>query len=119
MVVPVEKSYVVYIMSNESKMLYVGVTNDLQKRVFQHKSKLMPGFTQKSNLYKLVYYEVFADIRAAISREKQVKGWLRSKKVALILAKNPQWKDLGEGWFKNPSRPKMQIRVAVPTGILS
>jgi len=81
-------------------MLYVGVTNGLHKRVFQHKSKLMPGFTQKYNLYKLVYFEEFGDIRAAIAREKQMKGWLRSKKVALIVAMNPQWKDLAEGHFK-------------------
>jgi len=74
------RSYFVYLMSNESRMLYVGVTNDIHKRVFQHKSKLIPGFTQKYNLYKLVYFEEFGDIRAAIAREKQIKGWLRSKK---------------------------------------
>ena len=101
-----ERSYFVYILSNESKMLYVGVTNDLHKRVFQHKSKLIPGFTQKYNLYRLVYFEMFGDIRAAIAREKQIKGWLRSKKVALIIAKNPQWKDLAEMWFKNPSKTR-------------
>ena len=87
-------------------MLYVGVTNDLHKRVFQHKSKLIPGFTQKYNLYKLVYFEQFGDIRAAITREKQIKGWLRSKKVALIVTENPQWRDLAESWFKN--RPKIE-----------
>ena len=87
-------------------MLYVGVTNDLHKRVFQHKSKLIPGFTQKYNLYKLVYFEMFGDIRAAIAREKQMKGWLRSKKVALILTKNPQWNDLAESWFRSSSRNK-------------
>jgi putative endonuclease len=118
-VVSVEKSYVVYIMSNESKMLYVGVTNDLQKRVFQHKSKLIFGFTQKYNLYKLVYFEIFTDIRTAITREKQIKGWIRSKKAALIIAKNPQWKDLAESWFKNPSKTKPQARAGVPNRILS
>ena len=87
---PVGRTFYVYIMSNESRMLYVGVTNDLHKRVFQHKSKLIPGFTQKYNLYKLVYFEQFGDIRAAIAREKQIKGWLRAKKVALIIAENPQ-----------------------------
>jgi len=86
----VERRYFVYIMSNESRMLYVGVTNGLHKRVFQHKSKLIPGFTQKYNLYKLVYFEEFGDIRAAIAREKQIKGWPRSKKVALIVAMNPR-----------------------------
>jgi putative endonuclease len=93
-------------MSNESKMLYVGVSNDLMKRVFQHKSKRISGFTQKYNLYKLVYFEQFGDIRAAIAREKQIKGWLRSKKVALIVTENPHWKDLAEGWFKSPSKTK-------------
>ena len=99
-------AYFIYIMSNESRMLYVGVTNDLHKRVFQHKSKLIPGFTQKYNLYKLVCFEQFGDIRAAIVREKQIKGWLRSKKVGLIVAKNPQWNDLAETWFKNRSKTK-------------
>jgi len=94
-------------------MLYVGVTNDLHKRVFQHKLKLIPGFTQKYNLYKLVYFEMFGDIRAAIAREKQIKGWLRSKKVALIIAKNPQWKDLAEIWFKNPSKSRAPSRGTV------
>lgn len=84
-----ERSYFVYIMSNESRMLYVGVTNDVTKRAFQHKSKLIPGFTEKYNLYKLVYFEEFADIWAAIAREKQIKGWLRSRKVALVNSKNP------------------------------
>jgi putative endonuclease len=100
------RSYFVYFMSNESKMLYVGVTNDLQRRAFQHKSKLIPGFTPKYNLYKLVYFEEFADIRAAIAREKQVKGWLRSKKVLLINSKNPQWKDLAEANFKSSEKFK-------------
>jgi putative endonuclease len=101
------RCYFVYFMSNESRMLYVGVTNDLHKRVFQHESKLIPGFTQKYNLYKLVYFEMFGDIRSAIAREKQIKGWLRSKKVALIISKNPQWKDLAEIWFKNPSKTRV------------
>ena len=77
-------------------MLYVGVTNDLHKRVFRHKSKIISGFTKKYNLYKLVYFEMFGDIRSAIAREKQIKGWLRAKKVALIIAGNPQWNDLAE-----------------------
>ena len=102
-------------MSNESRMLYVGVTNGLHKRVFQHKSKLMPGFTQKYNLYKLVYFEEFGDIRAAIAREKQIKGWLRSKKVALIVAMNPQWKDLAEGRFKSLLKPKSPILIPIPS----
>ena len=83
-------------MSNVSKMLYVGVTNDLEHRVLQHKSKLIPGYTRKYNLFKLVYFESFGDIRDAIRREKHIKGWLRSKKVALIESVNPHWNDLAE-----------------------
>ena len=112
------RCYFIYFMSNESRMLYVGVTNDLHKRVFQHKLKLIPGFTQKYNLYKLVYFEMFGDIRAAIAREKQIKGWLRSKKVALIIPKNPQWNDLAESWSKNPCKTSTQSRGTVATQIL-
>jgi len=115
----VERRYFVYIMSNESRMLYVGVTNGLHKRVFQHKSKLIPGFTPKYNLYKLVHFEEFGDIRAAIAREKQIKGWPRSKKVALIVAKNPQWKDLAEGRFKSLPKPKLRIAIPPPSPRLS
>ena len=88
------KTYFVYIMSNESKMIYVGVTNNLTQRVAQHKKKLVQGFTLRYNLHKLVHYEIFSDVRVAIAREKQIKGWLRGRKVALIIAKNPNWHDL-------------------------
>jgi putative endonuclease len=107
------RCYFVYFMSNESKMLYVGASNDLMKRVFQHKSKRISGFTQKYNLYKLVYFEQFGDIRAAIAREKEIKGWLRSKKVALIVPLNPHWKDLAERWFQKPSKVKAPPRGTV------
>jgi putative endonuclease len=96
-----QKSYFVYIMSNTSKMLYTGVTNDVELRAFQHKSKSIPGFTQKYNLNKLVYFEKFGDVREAIQREKQIKGWLRSKKVALIESVNPRWLDLAEDHFES------------------
>ena len=98
------KSYFVYIMSNDSRMLYVGVTNGLERRVFEHKSKLIPGYTQKYNRFKLVYFVAFADIRSAIAREKQIKGLLRSKKVALIQSKNPQWNDLAQDHSKSAER---------------
>ncbi|HTA56869.1 MAG TPA: GIY-YIG nuclease family protein [Candidatus Baltobacteraceae bacterium] len=111
------RCYFVYFMSNESKMLYVGVSNDLMKRVFQHKSKRIPGFTQKYNLYKLVYFEQFGDIRAAIAREKEIKGWLRSKKVALIVTENPHWKDLAESWFKRPSKTNSSTHKTVANRI--
>ena len=88
------KNYYVYIMTNKSKTLYTGVTNDLTRRVYEHKHKLIPGFTQKYNITKLVYYEETSDIHAAIAREKQSKGWLREKKINLIESMNPNWVDL-------------------------
>jgi putative endonuclease len=100
----VEKSYFVCIMSNNSKMLYTGVTNDVEIRALQHKSKQIPGFTQKYNLYKLVYFEAFRDIREAIRREKQIKGWRRSKKIALIEAVNPKWLDLAADHAKSAAK---------------
>lgn len=99
-----EKSYFVYIMSNSSKMLYTGVTSDVETRAFQHKSKRIPGFTQRYNLHKLVYIEKFSSVREAVGREKQIKGWLRSKKVALIESVNPQWFDLAEDHFKSAAK---------------
>jgi len=93
------KTYFVYIMTNKSKTLYTGVTNDLERRVHEHKNKQIPGFTGKYNLTKLVYYEEGNDINMAIAREKQIKGWLRAKKIALIEAKNPEWKDLSFEWY--------------------
>ena len=92
--------YYVYIMTNKSKTLYVGVTNNLKHRVYQHKQKLVPGFTAKYKINKLVYYEATGDINSAIAREKQLKGWLRSKKIVLIQSMNPEWLDLSEDWFE-------------------
>jgi putative endonuclease len=92
------KQFCVYIMSNKSRTLYTGVTNDLERRVYEHKKKLVPGFTAKYKIDRLVYYEVTQDINAAISREKQIKGWLRAKKIALIESANPDWRDLSVDW---------------------
>ena len=78
------KQYYVYIMTNWSKTLYTGVTNDLVRRVYEHKNKMVDGFTKKYNLTVLAYYEETGDVQSAIEREKQIKGWLRSKKIALI-----------------------------------
>lgn len=88
------KQYYVYIMTNKSRTLYTGVTNNLERRVHEHKQKLIPGFTTKYNISRLVFFEATQDIRAAIEREKQIKGWLRSKKIALIESVNPTWADL-------------------------
>ena len=90
------KQYYVYIMTNKSRTLYTGVTNNLQRRVYQHKNKLIDGFTKKYNITKLVYYETTNNISAAIAREKQIKGWLRRKKIALIKSVNPEWRDLSQ-----------------------
>jgi putative endonuclease len=81
-------------MTNYARTLYTGVTNDLERRVHEHKMKLIPGFTAKYGLTSLVYYEFTEDISTAIVREKQIKGWLRSKKLALIESMNPEWRDL-------------------------
>jgi putative endonuclease len=98
--------YYVYIMTNKSRTLYAGVTNDLKRRVYQHKHKLIPGFTSKYNITQLVYFETTPDIKAAIAREKQIKGWLRSKKIALVESVNPTWQDLSAGWFAEPDKAK-------------
>ena len=95
------KQYYVYIMTNRSKTLYTGVTDDLARRVYEHKNKLVKGFSQKYNIARLVYYEITSDVHAAIQREKQIKGWLRKRKIALIEAANPEWEDLSEGWYED------------------
>jgi Predicted endonuclease containing a URI domain len=92
-----QKYYYVYILSNKyNNVLYVGITNDLIRRVYEHKNKLIEGFTQKYNVDKLVYYELFGDPTNAITREKQLKGYSRKKKVELINSFNPEWEDLYE-----------------------
>ena len=96
-----DKQYYVYIMTNRSGTLYIGVTNDLVRRVYEHRMKLIDGFTKQYHLTQLVYYEAGSDIVEAIAREKQLKGWSRAKKLALIKTMNPQWNDLGTEWFGN------------------
>jgi putative endonuclease len=94
----------VYILANASKMLYIRVTNDLQRRTYEHKHKLVPGFSAKYNLHRLVYFEAFGHVGDAIMREKQLKGWLRSRKVALIQSQNPKWLDLAADWFRTANQ---------------
>jgi putative endonuclease len=93
------RDYYVYLMTNVTGMLYTGVTNNLERRVYEHKNKLIKGFTSHYNLDKLVFFECTDDITAAIAREKQIKGWLRKKKVALIETMNPKWIDLSKDWY--------------------
>lgn len=93
------RDFFVYILTNwNNKVMYIGVTNDLKQRLYEHKHQLVDGFTKRYNVHKLVYYEHTTDIRAAIAREKQLKGWLRAKKNALVETMNPEWKDLSEEW---------------------
>ena len=94
------KEYYVYIMTNGVRTLDVGVTNDLMRRVFEHKEKLAEGFTKKYNITMLVYFETGSDVQAALAREKQLKSWRRGKKIALIKSSNPQWIDFSLEWYR-------------------
>jgi putative endonuclease len=85
-------------MTSPGGTLYTGMTNDLQRRTYQHKNKLIEGFTKKYNVTRLVYFEMYGDVRDAIAREKQIKKWRRSKKIDLIESLNPKWRDLSEDW---------------------
>ena len=92
-------AYYVYILTNwNDKVMYIGVTNDLERRLYEHKHQLLDGFTKHYNVHKLVYFEQASDVRAAIAREKQLKGWSRKKKNALISGMNPAWRDLSDDW---------------------
>src|SRR5512136_2904663 len=93
------KHYYVYIMTSPSGTLYTGMTNDLKRRVYQHKHKLIEGFTAKYNVTRLAYYEETQDVQTAIAREKEIKSWRRSKKLDLIKSLNPTWQDLSGGWY--------------------
>ena len=93
------RTYYVYLMASKFRTLYTGVTNHLERRVLQHRRRLLRGFTSHYNINRLVYFEVFGEIIAAIAREKQIKSWGRMKKVALIESVNRDWKDLSAGWY--------------------
>ena len=93
--------YYVYMITNKNnKVLYTGVNNDLKRRIYEHKNRLVEGFSSKYNLTKLVYYNETSDIKEAIAFEKKIKGWLRAKKDALINEINPEWDDLSKGWYE-------------------
>ena len=95
-------NYYVYLLTNRWKnVLYTGVTNSLQRRVWQHKNGAIPGFTKKYNCHDLVYFEIFERVEQAIEREKQIKGWTRAKKNALVNASNPEWNDLAADWYQD------------------
>lgn len=92
--------YYVYIMTNTSRTLYTGVTNNIERRVYEHKNKLIPGFTTRYNITSLVYFEETGDVQTALAREKEIKGWKRAKKSRLIGSLNPKWVDWSAGWYE-------------------
>jgi putative endonuclease len=119
---PKNRRFFVYIMTNRprSHVLYTGITGDLPHRVFQHKNKLVPGFTSRYNLTRLVYYEEFVYPDAAINREKEIKGWRRSKKILLVESMNPHWDDLAENWmhvYKPEATREQPRRASAPRQI--
>jgi putative endonuclease len=93
------RRFYVYIMASKSRVLYIGITSDILRRVFEHKNNRFPGFTSKYRVHRLVYFETFKYVGNAIAREKHLKGWLRERKVALIRGANPTWEDLSAKWF--------------------
>ena len=96
--------YYVYMLTNwNNKVLYTGITNNLERRIYEHKNKLVKGFTAKYNVNKLVYYDYTSDVFSAIAREKEIKGWTRQKKNDLIQSMNPEWIDLSELWGEDSS----------------
>ena len=93
------KTFYTYIMASKSGTLYIGMTNNIKRRVHQHKNHQTPGFTGKYNIENLLYVETFSDAMSAIKREKQLKSWSRKKKINLIDTKNPTWLDLAKNWY--------------------
>ena len=94
-----DKTYYVYLLTNwNNKVMYIGVTNNLERRIYEHKNKLIKGFTEKYNVNKLVHYEQTSDITAAITREKELKHWRREKKNMLVGSTNKEWRDLTKKW---------------------
>ena len=104
------RDFFVYIMASFSGTLYIGVTSGLERRVWEHKEGVSEGFTKKYHCTRLVYYEHFDNIEAAIAREKQLKKWSRKKKETLIRKLNPKWKDLSKDWYKRDSSPSASRR---------
>ncbi len=92
-------NYYIYIMASKTRVIYTGMTNNLERRVYEHKEKLIKGFTSRYNVTRLVYYEYTNDVNAAIQREKEIKAWRREKKIKLIESTNPNWENLSDGWY--------------------
>ena len=110
-----DRNYYVYILANwNNRVLYVGVTSDLTRRIYEHKNKIVKGFTEKYNVYKLVYFQETADVLAAITREKEIKRWRRDKKDILVSSINPEWKEI----ITSPQKPLFNrtIQAVYPPG---
>ena len=104
-----DRTYCVYILASRTRRLYAGVTNDLQRRVLEHREGKVPGFTKQYKIFRLVHFEMFGEITMAIAREKEIKGWRREKKVWLIERNNKTWEDLAEKLWPRAHR-KEDIR---------
>jgi len=109
------RTYCVYILASRSRTLYVGVTNDLERRLAEHRDGVVPGFTSRYKIFRLVHYEVFGDIRLAIAREKEIKGWRREKKLWLIRRHNPLWEDLAARLADERAAEKERIQAELRT----
>ena len=99
-----DRTYATYILASRSRVLYVGSTADLIRRMYQHRTRSVRGFTQRYDVTRLVHYEQTSNARAAVEREREIKGWRREKKVRLIESVNPGWIDLARDWFEAPNR---------------
>jgi putative endonuclease len=113
------RQYYVYILTNRSRTLYTGMTNDLVQRVHQHRQKLVPGFTSRYDITQLAYAEAFESAISAIAREKQIKGWLRKRKIELIESMNPNWRDLSDDWREDEQDPSLALRMTVLRRVLA
>jgi putative endonuclease len=106
-----ERTYYVYILASRSRTLYVGITSQLLERVKQHRDGAFPGFTSQYRIHRLVYFETYRDVKAAISREKQIKSFTRAKKIALVESRNPAWSDLAaESFTPYPRKADSSLR---------
>jgi putative endonuclease len=95
-----QKTYYVYILSSQTRVLYIGMTSNIEQRIYQHKTQTFGGFTAKYNVTKLVHFERYGSVMTAIRREKEMKGWRREEKLKLIVSVNKNWNDLSYGWYQ-------------------
>jgi putative endonuclease len=108
-----ERQYYVYILGSYSGTLYIGVTGNLRRRIWQHRQHAIEGFTAKYDVTRLLYFETYNEVSNAIGREKQLKGWRRTKKIALIEKRNPKWEDLSREWYK-PEAQQLTVKITHP-----